>query len=118
MDTTASKLKTIDALTHVNLILSLSVVLLLNIIDAFFTIIFVDRLGYQEANPIVAPLFTWGPSTFFAWKIVTVFACCAIIYASWTKSKKKWVQKFVNVLMVVYGILALTHVCVMVRLLM
>ena len=117
MDMTASKLKTIDVLTHVNLILSLFIVLLLNIIDAFFTIIFVDRLGYQEANPIVAPMFTWGPSAFFAWKIVTVLTCCIIIYVSWTRSKKKWVQKFVNVLMAVYGVLALTHIFALVRLL-
>lgn len=102
----------INYLLHFNFAVSLVIVLLLNIIDAFFTIIFVDAIGLQEANPIVAPLFILGPAAFFMWKIFIVTTCCVIIYTSWCVNKKPWVQKFVYALMGVYGILALTHMFV------
>ena len=107
----------INYLLHFNLAVSLIIVLLLNIIDAFFTIIFVDALGLEEANPIVAPLFIMGPVTFFIWKIFIVTTCCGIIYASWRVNKKPWVQKFVYALMGIYGILALTHMLVFFKML-
>ena len=108
----------INRLLHFNFAVSLFIVILLNVIDAFFTIIFVDGLGVQEVNPIVAPLFIWGPVTFFMWKLLMVAGCCAIIYVSWIKNRKAWVQKFVNVLMAVYGILALTHFIVFIKIMM
>jgi hypothetical protein len=108
----------INRLLHFNFIVSLAALLFLNLADAFFTIIFVDTLGLQEANPIVAPLFIWGPGTFLTWKLLTVAACCGIIYVSWIKNRKAWVQKFVNILLVVYGILVLTHTVIFIKLLL
>jgi len=111
-----SAVRRIDALKHLNMLISLFVVILLNLVDSFFTIIFVDVLGFQEMNPIVAPIFNWGPLAFITWKMAMVIGCCIVIYTSWVFSRKKWVQQFVNVLMAIYGILALTHITAMVRL--
>jgi len=108
----------INYLVQFNLGVSLIILLLLNVIDAFFTIIFVDTFGLQEANPIVAPLFLCGPMTFLVWKLVMVTFCCMIIYASWIKNRKEWVQKFVNILLIIYGILVLTHAGVFIKILL
>ena len=82
----------IDRLLHFNFAISLLILLLLNAIDAFFTIIFVDALGLPEANPIVAPLFIWGPMTFLVWKLLMVVTCCVIIYVAWTKNRKTFLR--------------------------
>ena len=116
-DQTALKAR-IARLSQFNLGASLTILLLLNVIDAFFTIIFVDALGLQEANPIVAPLFLWGPMTFLVWKLAMVTFCCVIIYASWVRNRKEWVQKFVNILLAIYGILVLTHTGVFIKVLL
>ena len=108
----------IDRLHHFNFATSLLILLLLNVIDAFFTIIFVDVFGLPEANPIVAPLFIWGSTTFLVWKLLMVATCCTIIYAAWKKNRKRWVQKFVNILLGVYGILVLTHISVFIKILL
>ena len=106
----------VDALKRLNMLMSLFAVILLNLVDSFFTIVFVDVLGFQEMNPIVAPIFNLGPLAFISWKMSMVVCCCLVIYTSWSFSRKKWVQQFVNALMVIYGILALTHMAAMVRL--
>jgi uncharacterized membrane protein len=110
-----SKISWTDRLLRFNLAISLIILVVLNLIDACFTIIFVDTLGFQEVNPIVAPLFMWGPITFLIWKLLIVVMCCVFIYAAWLKNKKEWVQKFINILLVIYGILVLTHTTVFIK---
>lgn len=99
------------------MLLSLAIIFFLNLIDSFFTIIYVDILGFQELNPIVAPLFIWGPLAFISWKMLMVVICCIIVYISWIPTRKQWVQRFINVVIVVYSILALVHLIALIRLL-
>lgn len=109
--------RNIKLLQYFNMLLSLAIIFFLNLIDSFFTIIYVDILGFQELNPIVAPLFIWGPLAFISWKMLMVVICCIIVYISWIPTRKQWVQRFINVVIVVYSILALVHLIALIRLL-
>lgn len=100
-----------------NMLLSLAIIFFLNLVDSFFTIVYVDILGFQELNPVVAPLFIWGPLAFISWKMFMITMCCIIICMSWMSSRKQWVQKFINVVIAVYSILALAHIAILIRLL-
>lgn len=114
---TASIKRNIKLLQYFNMLLSLAIIFFLNLIDSFFTIIYVDILGFQELNPIVAPLFIWGPLAFISWKMLMVVICCIIVYISWIPTRKQWVQRFINVVIAVYSILALVHLIALIRLL-
>jgi hypothetical protein len=84
----------------------LAAVLGLNVLDALFTILWVDLGIAHEANPILRPLFDIGPGTFFIAKMSLVSVALAFL---WAQRRSSLVFAGLGLSTAVYGVLLAYH---------
>ena len=82
-------------------------ILLLSILDAFFTDIGISSGWVIEANPLAALIYEWSVPAFYGWKVILPLALLALYPAI---SKKLFFHRLLTVTASLYIFITIYHV--------